>query len=172
MKDEDHRTWNRSLRLRTARVVLALALGLVAISHPGTAQLSGEDPEPTLELVIGPGYEWLAPGLLRVSFELRNIGTEPLVVAQFPGLFFDVDCSTGEDGIFGSVFGGIACAGPGNFLELGPGEALLGEKVERVPEECVRNITVEGVFDTATAEARDLPARRKRIRSQSLHVDP
>lgn len=168
---EHHRPWNRSFRLRPACFILALALGLVATVCPIIAQPPEEAPAPTLELVIGPGYQLLEPNLLRVSFELRNTGNEPVVVAQRPGLFLGMSCSTEDGGIFGSVPGGIACGGDNAFfVELRPGESLLGEKVERLPKECSGDITVYGEFQTRTAGAWDLPARKVNILSKSILV--
>jgi len=169
---EHHRPWNRSCRLRPARCVLALALGLVAATCPVVAQPSEEAPAPTLELEIGSeGYHLLEPNLLLVSFELRNTGNEPVVVAQRPGVFLGMSCTTKDGGMTGVVPGGIACGGDGStFLELRPGDALLGEKVERLPKECSGDITVYGEFQTRTADAWDLPARKVTIHSKSILV--
>ena len=51
---------------------------------------------------------------------------------------------------------------------------LLEEiRVVKVPEECVREITVEGVFETVTARDWEAPARTARLRSRTLRVgDP
>jgi hypothetical protein len=82
-----------------------------------------------------------------------------------------MSCPTEDGGAFGSVPGGIACGGDNaSFLELRPGEALLGEKVERLPKECSGDITVYGEFQTRTADAWDLPARKVTIHSKSILV--
>lgn len=157
------------------RFVPALVLSLAATACPGIAQPpeATPEPEPTLELVVGPDFQWMEPDLLRISFELRNTGTEPLVVAQRPGLFLGLSCLT-ENGARGIIPGGIACglrgAAGDSFLELRPGEALLGEKVVKAPEECVGDITVWGEFQTLTADAWDLPAREARIVSKRLLI--
>lgn len=171
---EHHGSWNRSLRLRPARCVLALALGLVAATCPVCAQPSEEAPASTLELEIGSeGYQFLEPGLLLVSFELRNIGKEPVIVAQRPGIFLGMSCTTEDGGLAGSVPGSIACGGDGSaFLELKPGDSLLGKTVERLPKECSGDITVYGEFQTWTADAWDLPTREVKITSKSIHVRP
>jgi hypothetical protein len=162
----------KNRRPQIALVVLALVLGLVASAFPGIAQPSEAPPGPTLELVSGTTYEWLKSDLLLVSFELRNTGTESVVVAQRPGLLLSMSCRT-EDGSCGLMPGGMACSTPaglarGTFLELGPGEALLGEKVLRIPEdcECVGDITVTGVFEALSAKGWDLPTRETRIDSR------
>jgi hypothetical protein len=165
--------WNRSFRLRPARFALALALGLIATIRAGTAQPPKEAPAPTLELVLGPGYQLLEPDLLKVSFELRNTGKKPVIIAQHPGMFLGMSCPTEDGGIVGIVPGGIACQGGptyASFLELRPGGALFGEKVERLSEECRGNITVYGEFQTRTAEAWDLPMREVNIVSKSIPV--
>jgi hypothetical protein len=153
--------------------LVALVLGLVAAAFPGIAQPSEAPPDPTLELVSGTTYEWLESRLLLVSFELRNTGTEPVVVAQRPGVLLGMSCATKGDGWCGSMPGGVACTTPeglarGTFLELGPGEALLGEKVLRIPEECecVGDITVTGVFEALSAKGWDLPTHEARINSR------
>jgi hypothetical protein len=155
-----------------ARFVLALVLSLAATTCPGIAQPPEEAPEPapTLELDLGSGYQRVGTNLILVSFALRNTGTEPLVVAQSPGLSFSFSCPT-EDGVFGVIAGGTACVREGAFLELRPGAALLGEKVVAIPEECTGDVTVWGDFQTLTAGAWDLPARRARISSKSLLID-
>ena len=155
---------------------LALALGLLAASLPCIAQPAEAPPEPTLELVLGPGFQWMEPHLLLISYEVLNTGEEPAIVSQQPGALLGVSCQT-ENGFMGSIPGGITC-GPTEIgrhfsLELGPGQALQGEKVVRVPEECVREITVEGVFDTVTARDWDSPARTASLRSRPLPIgDP
>ncbi len=165
-----HHSWNRFFHLRSIRCGLALALGLAATTCPVIAQPPEEAPPPTLELVIGPGYQLLEPNLLRVSFELRNNGGEPVIVAQRPGIFLGMSCPTG-DGFAGIVPGGVACGEDGgSFLELRPGEALLGEKVERLLKECSGDITVYGEFRTQTAAAWDLPARKVTILSKAILV--
>jgi hypothetical protein len=115
------------------------------------------------------GVQWVEPDLLLVSFALRNTGTKPVVVAQLPGVNLDISCST-EDGGFTGRFGGVACVWDGAFLELGPGDALLGKDVVKVPEECFADITVQGDFSTLSAEARDLPAQRVGIHSKPLLI--
>ena len=155
--------------------VLALALGLLA-AHPGIAQPAEAPPEPTLELVLGPGFQWVEPHRLLISYEVLNTGEEAVIVSQQPGALLGVSCQT-ENGFMGSIPGGIAC-GPTEIgrhfsLELGPGQALPGEKVVKVPEECVRAIEVEGVFDTVTARDWEAPARTASLRSRPLPIgDP
>jgi len=156
--------------------VLALVLGLLAASHPGIAQSAETPPEPTLELVLGPGFQWMEPHLLLISYEVQNTGEEPVIVSQQPGALLGVSCQT-EHGFMGSIPGGIACGPTGigrHFsLELGPGQALQGEKVVKVPEECVREITVEGLFETVTARDWDSPASTASLRSRTLRIgDP
>ncbi|MFL6261518.1 MAG: hypothetical protein ACJ76Y_17630 [Thermoanaerobaculia bacterium] len=151
------------------RCVLALVLSLIATTRPGIAQPPAETPEPTLELDLGSGYQWVGPNLILVSFALRNTGTEPLVVAQLPGLSFSFSCSTGG-AVLGVIAGGIACVREGAFLELRPGAALLGEKVVEIPEECAGDVTVWGEFQTLTAGSWDLPARQARITSKNLVI--
>jgi hypothetical protein len=165
----------RSFRLARspwARFVLTLILGLVATVHSGIAQPAEAAREPTLELVVGPDFRWVKPDLLLVSFELRNIGTKSVVVAQRPGFFLGMSCSTEDGGGRGSVPGGVACGmgSRGSFLELGPEDALLGEKVVDIPEDCVRDITVWGEYQTLTANAWDLPARKARINSEPFLI--
>ncbi|MFL6237847.1 MAG: hypothetical protein ACJ76N_32315 [Thermoanaerobaculia bacterium] len=154
-----------------ARFVLALVLSLIAATRPGIAQPPPEapEPEPTLELDLGSGYQRLGPNLILISFALRNVGTEPLIVAQLPGLSFSFSCSTGN-GVLGVIAGGVACVREGAFLELRPGATLLGEKVVEIPEECAGDVTVWGEFQTLTAAAWDFPARQARITSKSLPI--
>jgi hypothetical protein len=73
-----------------------------------------------------------------------------------------------ENGARGSIPGGVACGGADRetFLTLGPGEALMGEKVLRVPAECEGGLTVEGLFETFYASERDLPMGKARIHSK------
>jgi hypothetical protein len=153
------------------RFVPALVLSLAVITCPGIAQPPEAPPEPApaLELDLGSGYQQIAPNLLLINFALRNTGTEPLVVAQRPGLSFSFSCPT-EDGIYRLIAGGVACVSEGAFLELRPGAALLGEQVVEVPEVCTGDFTVWGEFQTLTAKAWDVPARQARIVSEELHV--
>src|SRR3954471_8030959 len=102
---------------RPARFVLAFALGLIAATHTGIAQPPEEVPAPSLELVLESDPEWVAPELLLVSFALRNTGTDPVVVAQRPGLFLSMLCITHNGGIAGGAFGGVACSQGGAFVE-------------------------------------------------------
>src|SRR3954447_24700535 len=119
--------------------VLALVLGVLA-SHQGIAQPAETPAEPPLELVLGPDFQWVEPHLLLVSYELRNTGEEPVIVSQQPGVLLGLSCQT-DDGLMGSIPGGVACGPTGlarqYSLELGPGQALQGEKVIKVPAECV-----------------------------------
>jgi hypothetical protein len=153
------------------RYALALVLSLLAAAGPGIAQPPAETPapEPTLELDLGSGYQPIAPHLILVSFALRNTGSEPLVVAQLPGLSFSFSCPA-DNGVLGVIAGDVACVGEGAFLELRPGAALLGEKVVEIPEECTGEVKVWGEFRTLTAETWDLPAREARITSKELAV--
>jgi hypothetical protein len=153
-----------------ARFVLALAIGLVATTHTGIAQPSDASPKPSLELELGTDPEWVKPDLLLVSFTLRNTGTKPLVIAQRPGASFSMFCLTEDGGFILGDLGSVACTG-GAFLELGPGEALLGKDVVNVPEECTKDITVEGEFETERAEPWDLPAHFAIIQSKPLVID-
>jgi hypothetical protein len=155
---------------------LALLAGLLATALPGTAQPAEAPPEPRLELVLGPGFQWMEPGLLLIPFEVRNTGKEPAIVSQQPGMLLAVSCET-ETGFHGSIPGGIACGPDGvgwhYSLVLGPEQALQGEKVVKVPADCVRDITVEGLFETVTASDWDLPARKTSLRSRPLRIgDP
>ncbi|HXO22390.1 MAG TPA: hypothetical protein VOA87_20915 [Thermoanaerobaculia bacterium] len=154
---------------KIARSVLALLLGLVAATHAATAQRSEAPPAPPLELTLGPGAQWVEPDLLLVPFELRNAGAEPVVVAQRPGVFLGMSCLT-EDGARGMIPGGVACSLGGSFLELGPGEALMGEKAVRIPDDCVNGITVDGFFQALYAGDWDLPAHEARIRSKPFEI--
>jgi len=138
-----------------ARFVFAFALGLVATTHTGIAQPPEEAPAPSLELVLGPDSEWVAPELLLVSFALRNTGTDPVVVAQRPGVFLSMLCITKSGGIAGGAFGGVACSQGEAFVELKPGQALLGKEVVKIPEECAKSIEVTGDFQTFAAESWD-----------------
>jgi hypothetical protein len=157
-----------------AKIPATLALlGLLAASHPGIAQPAKAPPKPQLELALGPGFQWFEPGLLLVRFELRNMGEEPLIVSQQPGVLLGVSCQT-EDGFRGTVPGGITCGSdrPGHrySLMLEPGQGLQGEKVVRVPEDCVGDITVEGLFQTVTARGWELPSQHASIRSKPLEI--
>jgi hypothetical protein len=165
-----HRPQNRSRSF-----VLALALGLVATGHAGIAQPSEAPPGPSLELALVTS-EWLKPDLVLVSFELRNNGTEPVVVAQRPGVSLGVSCPIGDGvaGIIGGSVASVAC-GPdrpehGTFLELRPGEAFLGEKVVRAPKGCTGDVTVMGQFAALSAKGWDLPAHQTVISSSPINV--
>ncbi len=168
---EDQRPQHRSRSF-----VLALVLGLAANSHPGTAQPPEAPPEPSLELELVTD-QWLKPDLILVSFELRNTGTEPVVVAQRPGVLLDVSCPTDAAGAMaGIIQGGVAC-GPerpelGRFVELRPGEALLGEKVVRAPKECVGDVTVTGRFEALSARGWDLAAHMTKLSSKPINAGP
>src|SRR6185312_3170524 len=134
----------QSRSCRPARFVFALALGLLATIHTGIAQPSEAPPAPSLELVLGPDSEWVAPELLLVSFALRNTGMDPVIVAQRPGLFLSMLCITQSEGIDGGAFGGVACSQGEAFVELKPGQALLGKEIVKIPKECARSIEVTG----------------------------
>lgn len=112
--------------------------------------------------------QWVKPDLLLVSYALRNTGTKSVIVAQRPGVTLSMTCLAQDGGmIFGGV-GGVACVSDGDFLELKPGQALLGKEVVEVPEGCARDIAVTGDFRTLSAEAWDLLARRITYRSKPL----
>jgi hypothetical protein len=166
---ENSQPQNRSCK--PAHVVLTFALGLVATIHTGIAQPPEVPPAPSLELVLGSDSEWVAPELLLVSFALRNTGRDPVVVAQRPGIFLSMLCITQSGGIAGGAFGGVACSQGEAFVELKPGQALLGKEVVKIPEECARSIEVTGNFQTFAAESWDVAPHDVTIGSKPLVID-
>jgi hypothetical protein len=155
------------------RFVLALTLGFVATIHTGIAQTPEALPGPSLELELGPAVFFVKPDLLLVSFALRNQGTESVIIAQRPGVSLDATCLTegGAPGIAMSAVTGVACGREeASFLELAPGETLLGKEVVNVPEKCVGEITVKGEFQTLTATAWDLPVHKASIISKPISI--
>jgi hypothetical protein len=143
----------------------------VATIHTGIAQPPEEAPAPSLELVLGSDSEWVAPELILVSFALRNTGTAPIVVAQRPGIFLSMLCITHSGGIAGGALGSVACSGGEAFLELKPGQALLGKEVVKIPEECARSIEVTGDFQTFAAESWDVAPDGVTIAAKPLVVE-
>lgn len=161
----------QSRSCRPARFALAFVLGLLATIHTGIAQPAEAPPAPSLELVLGPDSEWVAPELLLVSFALRNTGMDPVVVAQRPGLFLSMLCITQSEGIDGGAFGGVACSQGEAFVELKPGQALLGKEVVKIPKECARSIEVTGDFQTFAAESWDSAPDGVTVASKPLVID-
>jgi hypothetical protein len=104
-----------------------------------------------------------------VYAEDRDAGSKHIIARDRPGLRdpFQVALVQQVQGERAMAKGGLARR---FSLELGPGQVLLGERLVKVPEECARGITVEGLFEAMSAEGWDDPTRGVRIRSQPFQV--
>lgn len=144
---------------------------LAAVAASGQAV----DPPPSLRFALDSRVEWITPVLVRVHYELTNVTSAPLYVAQFPGPAASVSCRTASGGIGGSAGGAWSHDGTlarKYYIQIAPGEALMGHHVVQMPAACVADVQILAVFQAEDSAAWGLTlARGSRFFAEPLSVD-
>ena len=94
------------------------------------------DPPPSLRFALDSRVEWITPVLVRVHYELTNVTSAPLYVAQVPGPAASVSCRTASGGIGGSAGGAWSHDGTlarKYYIQIASGEARYHQVVRCRP---------------------------------------
>ena len=146
---------------------MVLAIGMFSlVAH-------AQQPSP-LRFVLGPDPRWLTPQQLVVHYELVNVSDASVYVNQFPGPSVLAGCETETGGIGGAAGGAWAVDGGQlarkYYLQLAPGEALMGEAVATVSPDCRRNLQIMGVYQMEDANDYGFAIPGRRITADPLPV--
>jgi hypothetical protein len=108
-----------------------------------------------------------------VQYELVNVSGANVHVAQFPGPSVIATCETEHGGVGGAAGGAWSKDGTlarKYYLQLAPGEALMGEAIATVAPECRRNLQALGVFQMEDSNDWGLAIPGRRIAANPLPV--
>ena len=169
-----------SMTQRRSRIYPAMVATLVAAllaSHLSRTSEAGTDDEPAppldFRIRVKPGDPW-APEWAYVYWELVNTSYSAIYVCQWPGPAFGSRWEE-PDGIIKAHIPGYPHTkklGRKYFVELRPGEALMGATRYRVHSTPSGTLTVFGSFRSGqTGQEHGLRAWRGESRSDGIEIE-